>query len=442
VYATHLAGTLAALALYDAVRRITGFIIPGLVAAATLAFSSVYWTHCLHAEAYVFYSSFLLFGINAAVRFVKTDKALWLYLTALFLGICVADRASELFVMPAFVVLWFFVRKKIHLSPLRTVLALVIFVLPFIYTTSFFLLRNGPEHFHSRDNILRNTIISGKSKPPDPAAYRSLSRAVKKCLGLTYTKKAAFKGESLKRDLDKYTWLLSGMGAFGDRFPEGDNRNNAQGRGTSISILGLLLGLAAMVFWRREFGWILFALTLFAGNLIFILWHSMWDNMTFIIPGLAGLCLLTGLGAAGPCKFSSRRKLLIFQACCLLVPLFLLASNYRLLDMSTPAQKKMLEYNQKLARAPIPENGVIVDTYWPAMTYRYLFYIQARRTDVQVLYSERKHWEKIITYFNERKQPVFVKANYLGPQAQKALSPKTPEQIAALGFLLVNPEAR
>ena len=47
-------GIAGCLALYGAVRRITGFIVPGLVAATTLGFSSIYWTHSLAAEAYVF----------------------------------------------------------------------------------------------------------------------------------------------------------------------------------------------------------------------------------------------------------------------------------------------------------------------------------------------------------------------------------------------------
>jgi len=111
-------GTIGCLSLYGAVRRITSFTIPAVVAATTLGFSSIYWTHCLHAEVYVFYSSFLLLGVYTIVRFVQSrNQIIWLYLTALFVGICVADRASELFVVPAFFLLWLLIRKRIRLGP-------------------------------------------------------------------------------------------------------------------------------------------------------------------------------------------------------------------------------------------------------------------------------------------------------------------------------------
>lgn len=40
-------GTAGCLAFYGAIRRICGFVIPAVIAASTLGFSSVFWTHCL-----------------------------------------------------------------------------------------------------------------------------------------------------------------------------------------------------------------------------------------------------------------------------------------------------------------------------------------------------------------------------------------------------------
>jgi hypothetical protein len=436
-------GTIGCLAVYGAVRRVCGFIIPALAAATTLGFSSIYWTHSLHAEAYVFYSAFLLLGIYATVRFVESNKARWLYLTALFLGICVADRSSELFVLPAFFVLWLFVRKKVSLNLTQVVVSLVVFILPFIYTTSFYIVRKGPEHLARRDNALRNRIISGKFEPRKRTVYEQIWGAVHRCLGLTYIKKAGFSKDRMLHDVDKYAWLLSGLGASGDKFAttDDDRQNNEQGRGTSVGILGLLLAAAAFVFWRRQYGWILFGLALFLGNLVFILWHSRWDNLTFTIPGLAGLCFLAGLGAVGPAGWQGKRRRIVFQSACFLVPLFLLVTNYRLMDMSTKEQVEQLKYHHQLAEMPLPEKSVIINTYWPAMVCRYLYYVEAGRPDIHVVYfSKKNNVRKLYNYFNSHGQPVFVESEDIDEESSKSLLKRTPKEITELGFVLLNPK--
>jgi len=433
-------GTIGALALYGAVRRITGFIIPGIVAATILGFSSIYWTHCLQAEAYVFYSSFLLLAIYTLVRFIDSDKAGWLYLTALFLGVCIADRSSELFVLPAFFILWLFVRKKVRLNLPRILLTVVIFILPFVYTVGFFLLRSGPTNPAGRDNELRNQIVSGDFSAAEKNASEKLQQAMRHCLGLTYTKDVGLKADKVYKTIDRYSWLLSGMGTFGYRYELGNSKNNGQARGTSVGILGILLILTAMVFWRRQYGWFVFGLAMFIGNFIFILWHSRWDNLTFTIPGQIGLCLLAGLGSAGIGNKEKQPKQLLLQTICLAAPIFLLITNYRFMDMSTNQQYTALKSSYTQAAMPLPKNSVILDTYWPTMTIRYIFYIQANRPDLQVLYAGPEHWPEIVRYFAERDQPVFVRVTHFSDRLGKSLAKKTPPQIAQLGWRLMNPQ--
>ena len=121
-------------------------------------------------------------------------------------------------------------------------------------------------------------------------------------------------------------WLLSGRGVFGDRFQPSDRRFNEQGRGSSIGIIGLVLAILSFVFRRREYGWVLLGSSMFVGNLVFILWHHRFDNLTFTIPGLIGISLLVGLGAGGP-RHLGRGRRTVFQMACLIVPLFLLVGN-------------------------------------------------------------------------------------------------------------------
>lgn len=446
-----VSGVIGCLALYGAVRRISGQIIPGLVAGATLGFSSIYWSFSLVAEAYVFYGMFLLLGIYCVVRFVESNKAGWLYLTALFLGVCMADRASELFVLPGFLLLWLVVRKHVRLSLVRIVVGLLVFVLPFAFSVSFFMARSayypqGRELLHGRDSALRNEILSGKFTPPQRTDYEQLRMAVQHCLGLTYKRDAKFNYEQIKADIDKYLWLLSGKGLLKDNNANGNQANNAQGKGSSIGLLGLLLVGISLIRGRGRYGWVLLGLTMFLGNLVFILWHHRWDNMTFIIPGLAGLSLLAGLGAAGksfrfdvagsiseksksPAKVEIVSSGGIWRVAFLIVPLVLLIGNYNKLDRSNEVEKHRQKQLAQWTQTDFPQNSVLLGTNWPVMTWRYLFYIEAGREDMQIIYADNNKWPELINYFRAKGEPVFIKAEYL---------PVTPHDIANVGFVRVD----
>ena len=439
-----VAGVIGCAALYGAVRRVTGSILAGVTAGATLGFSSIYWSHCLVAEAYVFYGAFLALGVYAAVRFVESDRAGWLFLTAVLVGVAVGDRASELFVLPGFLLLWIAVRKKVHLPVKRLAVAVLLFVLPFVFSVSYYLVRHQPENLHYRDSSLRWEIRKNKLLTRLPGGYVGVKHAVKQCLGMTYTNQAKFDGERVRADVDKYAWLLSGAGAQGERYATGDGRNREQGRGASIGLLGILVALIGLVAARRQWGWMLLGAGMFAGNLVFILWHHRWDNLTFVVPGLIGLALLVGLGAAGPVistgKVVPGKGWLIYRIACLLVPLFLLVSNYTQLDRSTEQEQKRLEYHQRVARAPFPQNSVVLATYWPGMTYRYLFLIEAGRRDMRIMYEDRKYWGAIIEYFAERNQPIYLAANSVGAQQRKQLLSGTRRELAQVGFVRLNPQ--
>lgn len=450
-------GVFGCLAIYGAVRRITGFVVPGIVAAGTLGFSSIYWTHCLQAEAYVFYGAFLAISVYTFVRYIEGGRFWWLYLTALAAGICVSDRASELFVMPGFVLVLLFALKKIkwnRVAAVHFITAVVIFVLPFVYTVCFHLARTDKEYLHYRDNRIRDSVLSAKGFTefePRKKIRRYLVEAVVRLkLGMTYTKDAKFDGKVVGRDIDKYAWLLSGAGGFGNRY-EGKtdamsmHMSREQGQGTSIGLLGLVLGVGAVAVWRKNYGWVLLGVWFFAGNTIFILWHHRWDNLTFTIPGLIGLSILAGLGAVGPSRWGIEKRRYIFQLCCLLAPLFLLATNYRYMDMSTAETKKTLEYNEKIAQADWPKGCAFIDGYWPGMTLRYLFYVEAGRQDIHVVYKDdRKQWGKLIDHFSNNGREVFMRSQYLGNigyEQKKYYAGRTKKEFLQLGFVRVdNPQ--
>ena len=441
-----ICGVIGALSLYGAVTRITKKPLAGLIAGATLGFSTIYWMHCLVAEVYVFYGMFLLLGLYAAVRFVQSDKCLWLYLTAILVGVAIADRPSELFVLPGFLGLYLGFRKKVHLGLVRIAVSVLLFILPFAFSVVCFMVRNDAQNPPHRDDILRDKILSlspsqiTRGYDPDASVAQKLTNAVGYSLGLKWTRKAGFSFEHLIPDIKNYAWMLSGAGAFGKRYLQVDPRSMGQRSGTSIGILGLALAVIGTIRWRGKGGWVLLGWGLFLGNLVFILWHHTPDNLTFTVPGLTGLGLLAGLGAGIVADIKKGGKLsLVLRICCLLVPLFLLISNYRFVDRSREADHKMHAVRQRIARAPWPENSVLICSNWRGMTCRYLLWIEANRTDCHVIISRSTDLTELIRYFDAKGLPVFVIHDIVHPRTRELMLPITPRGLAKVGFLRVSP---
>jgi 4-amino-4-deoxy-L-arabinose transferase-like glycosyltransferase len=430
-------GTIGALALYGTVRRITGQVSAGLVGAGALAFSSMYWAHSTVAEVYVFYGMFLLLALYALQRFIETNKAPWLYLGAACLGVAVADRSSELFILPAFLLLWWAYRTKVRLTWPKVALAAVVFVLPFIFTVSSYLVHQDPSRLACRDDAIRDQVLRGEAAFPKTPTAKLIS-AVRYCLGLKWIENATQPHNDLKADTTRYALQLSGLNLL-------KKQNDAmtpalrleEGAGVGIGLPGLILVLAATWTWRRHRGWVLLGWGIFAGNLAFYLWHHTWDGLTFTVPGLVALSLLAGLGAGTAGLWN--KTMWLRTAIPFLIPVFLLLANYPLLDRTTPKDLTRMAEFQKIAAAPLPHNAVVITTYWPAMTLRYLYHLQLGRTDIEVMSTTAQEMPKLLAYFwHQTHQEVFCLAGYFSNSSaslQQLLLHQTPPPILQAGLV-------
>jgi hypothetical protein len=399
-------GTIGALALYGTVRRITGQVSAGLVGAGALAFSSMYWAHSTLAEVYVFYGMFLLVALYALQRFIEGNKAPWLYLGAACLGVAVADRSSELFILPAFLLLWWVYRTKIRLTWLRIAAAAVVFVLPFVFTVSSYLVHQDPSRLACRDDAIRDQVLRGEAAFPKTPTAKLIS-AVRYCLGLKWIENATQPHTELKADAAQYALQLSGLNLLKKDNPRAHSRKLSEGTaGIGMGLPGLILACIATVRRRRLWGWILLGWGIFVGNLVFYLWHHRPDSLTFTVPGLVGLSLLAGLGAASRSPRSPRR--LLYIAACFIAPVFLLITNYPLVNRSTMEEYRWIRWVDKTAAAPFPPHTVFIGAYGPAMPYRYLYYIQAGRTDIKVLVGNEEETPLLVKHFAKSDEAVFI----------------------------------
>ena len=406
-----LSGVACCLLLYAIVRRITAQILPGVVAAGVLAFSSLFWVSSLVAEVYVFYGMLLLAGAYCGVRFVQSNRSGWLYAMALLLGMSAWNRPSELFVLPAFVGLYLGVFRHVKLGFARLGVSAVLFLAPLVLSVVYFKARYDPQATYFRDDIVRDSFRVSDSDVGDPSKLGDVLRYV---LGLKWQDRAEFDSDRFYWDIDKYMWIVSGRGAFGDR-PIDDRtgiKQLEQGHGVTVGLPALLLAAAGLAFYARRVGWVLLGLGFFGGNLIFYFYHHVTNNLDFIGPGIMGVAMLAGLGVAAwgrPGRWS--RGLLAYQVACLAAPTFLLWANYSRVNRNIPAEHARLAFlDRMVAVAPLlPENTVILSERKSAMVYRYLYHIEARRPDIHVVNERVPYWRPLLEEYNSRGWPIFIR---------------------------------
>lgn len=454
-----LSATLGCLALYGTLARITGRVLPGIVGAATLAWSSVYWMHAIEAEVYAFYAMLLLVGVYCATRFFLGGRSLWLILAAAALGACVSNRVSEVFVLPAFVVAWVAFRRTARLSGARVAIASGLFLLPAAFTLGFHIARQNPAALYLRDNLLRDALIEPTQKTfAQFTPLEKLADAISYSLALKWQNMqfGPTRAEQIGTgwQFNKLGWLLSGAGALGDRYPVESEQNRwfklEQGRGAAIGAPALALALLGIFSWRRQWGWPALGGLLIAGNLAFYLWHRPPDNIEFIVPLLAGLSLLAGLGAAlQPGQASSpaaQRRRSAFATAALLAPLCLLLGNWRVFAADPEATRAALERARQVVASPLPENALIIAGYERAMTYRYLLHLEARRSDISIVISRSAYTpqqiQQLFMHFHRLGRPMFVPLDETVPAVRDTLAKGTDPAVLAGGLLRFRPLPR
>lgn len=391
--------------LYSIVRRITGQLLPGIVAAGVLGFSSVYWQSAVIAEVYVFYGMFLLIGIYLLVRHIESGGGAALMFAALSLGVCCWNRPSELFVMPAFVLLWLAFMRRFKLNVLRVVGVVLMFLLPLAFSIAYFLVRYDENAIYVRDDVQRDHI---RNQYEPMAGFEHFGDGVRYTLGLKWSaySQGRRQADRFRLDRDKLMWLLLGRNAF-------ETNIYAQipgSSGVSVGLPAILLGLLAVAFYARRPGWWLLGLGLIVGNTAFYFYHVPSNNLDFLTPGIIGFALLAGLGTAALGGAGRRPGLRVLQVLCLVVPLLPAWANYRAVNRNTPEERARQVYLDKLAEVELPRGAVILAMRQSAMVYRYLYHVQAGRRDISVVSEKRtQFWPALAQHYQAAGRPVFVR---------------------------------
>ena len=437
-------GVIAALALFCAVRRITGRILPALVSQAMLAFGSVFWSQALIAEVYVFGAMFLCLAIDSATRFVTTGRAGWLAAMAALLGVAVAERPSEILVVPAFAGLLLAFRREAPMPPRRWMVAAACLAAPFAVALALNVVRADPARLAVRDDALRDRLIGYQdgevtfdfTQSGNPVT--TLRSMVSFMLGLQWSGRIAVVGDGGTAGIGpaaaKCAWLLAGAGFFGNRFAPAGATDPMLNGGISTGIAGLSLALLGAFLWRRSIGWVVLGAGLFAGNLLFILVYDAWDSLTFAIPGQIGLAFLAGLGSAGsPGGPARSRATLTLGLASLLVAISLAPLNR--VTRNTQAERRNQELMARVAAAPLPEGSAILTKYWPAMTLRYLFWVRADRPDISVIHAMRGTHLTLASHLHAQGRDVFITGDVVPKEVEREITARTPQDLRPLGLL-------
>ena len=436
-------GIVACLGVYGVVRRITGGVFAGVVAALTLAFSSIFWSMAIVAEVYVFYGAFLILGVYCCVRLVQGEGKVWLYLMALALGFSIGGRPSELAVLPALVPVWVLARRKVRVRPADVAVCAVLFVLPFCVSVGGYLVHYAdPSASPVREDVLGEQIRTGTvGSAAEGRPRRGVGDAVVYSLGLMWADRP-IQAEVVASDLWEYTRMLLGL-TMRDRPPDDileRLRYKESGIGVCMGVLGVALAAWGTIAWRGHRGWVLLGWGMFLGNLCFYLYNHRMDSRTFVIPGLVGLSVLAGMGAAAgaPQRWSGRRR--VWWAACLAVPLILLVVNWAKVNRNAEEDWRWVGDLHILSREPIPAGTGVVVTSWPGNAFRYCYHVLARRDDVTVLNVQDEWVIEGARYFLSRGRVVLLPVIYIRPKEEgDRLLKQSPQTLARLGLVLLYP---
>ncbi|MCJ7543185.1 MAG: DUF2723 domain-containing protein [Phycisphaerae bacterium] len=437
-------GVAACLVFYATVRRITGVMWASVAATLTLVFSSIFWGMAVIAEVYVFYGAFLILGIYCCVRFVQGGRKAWLYLMALALGFSIGGRPCELAVLPAFLPVWAFYRRRVRLRPADAAVCLVLFVLPFCVSVGGVLVQYAhPSSPAMREDVLSEEIrLEALGLPAKQASQRGLRDAVVYSLGLLWADRR-LQADVVADDAWQYTRMLLGLTAWdrpsdisGLRLLERET-----GIGVSMGILGIGLAVWGTLAARGRYGWVLLGWGMFLGNLCYYVYNHRIDSRTFVIPGLIGLGLLVGLGAgAVPWGRLSARARRAWPVACLAVPLILLVANWAKVDRNGKDDWWWVSAMHRLAEGPVPQDTAFVMTSWPGNACRYAMHVLVDRPDVTVVNAEKEWMNYAAGHFADLRRPIAVPALHLSsPEQAERLLQRSPPAMADLALVLLLP---
>ena len=281
---------------------------------------------------------------------------------SLSIGIAVWDRPSELLRASRLRGRRNSLRRRLRVTRKTASAALALFILPFLFSVGCYLVRNDPGRLAIRDDAERDEILKDVSKEitrgygAHPSAIGKVGKAVTYCLGLNWTTNPRFRLGVAGRTLIDYASTLTGVSVLG-RQPSRVESAPARRKNVaaSIGLAGLVLSVSAARLWRKRRAWIAFGGALFVGNLLFVLWHHSWDNMTFTIPGVAGLAFLAGLGSADWKRI--RRGWApadLRTAIAAAAVLFLLIGNFGAVGRRGEPEREAVAFGREVGAAPWP----------------------------------------------------------------------------------------
>ncbi len=446
-------GVAGAVLFFALLRRLTGRVWPALVAAATLGLSVTYWRKSVLADVYVFYALFLLAGIYCLVRFVQGGGRRWFHLAALLTGVAVTNRPSELLILPGLAALWWLSRHQARLRVRDVLAGAVLALLPLAFNVGWYLVREKPTLLHARDDAMRDRILGAGSDAARTSPTQRVIAALRYSLGLEAAGRESFTQFSWSQvgwDASKLGWQLSGLGLLRDRYrpeqvqqdEETAFRQRQQGRGASLTALGLLLAAWGLSQWRRARPAVLLALGLTAGNLAYYFYMHPVDNLDFLLPALIGLCILLALGVDG---LQQRRRRLALAAAC--VPLALLAGNYRFVSPRGVAAAEVADHMQlceAVKVTPLPRRTVILASYSRAQTLRHLYWVETPRRDVHVFIFrelfDSDALARLVSALRKERYVVLLSAEkFSNSERREMFAAWTPAELVEVGFYYAYP---
>jgi hypothetical protein len=119
----------------------------------------------------------------------------------------------------------------------------------------------------------------------------------------------------------------------------------------------------------------------------------------------------------------------------LFTALTLAGYNASHVNRNTPEEHRNQELMARVATTPIPERAAILTKYWPAMTLRYVYWIQAGRPDVSVIHAARGTHLELAAHLHNAGRKVYFTGDVLPKRIESQLAARTPGELRSIGLL-------
>ena len=381
--------------------------------AALLVWHPRFWLNLRSPEVYMPTLAFTVVSAYLLLRYARVGRRRDLYLAALAFGVALGNRPPVLFVVPFFVIGWWFARQRWEttwrqgVASLSLVAALAL--LPCVYSLVYIIVRDRPQACYNYidDHNEVNHVL--------PESTDGLSAKLQRAYWhLSGQQFRVYMGDDWRGVVGKWRWIRSQLNyggpvtdavvfvyvTLGLEPPAGQWFASAD-----VIMLVLLAAIGLYVAFRRcrVSAWLLTGLIVHC--LAFVSVYRVHGQAADLLPFVFAGAVLMGVAGSTlfPMNGSIRRRAV---ACLLAVLTFALLVRDLPRRASGASGADAAPFVEAVDLATFPQQAVIIANWTKSVPLRYAQCVLHHRTDLHIITADPVAWIQLARKFPDR--PIYV----------------------------------